>query len=541
MTNLRAGARTLAILSCALVGALLVMVVKGTGPLPQIHFGRDLIYLLDGAWKLKWSALPQTQYYSPVGSLAFLSLAAAMNLTGSIVKAPVMAICTFGILLLPMALYAAFRGLQLLIGWFAALVIMATAMAPHVAGFSGDAWSYAAFYDRWEQALFCTLILVVALVPRDKLPRSEMLDGAIAGIVITALIFLNIGLGVLALLIWIAFGITARRPLLHYIAAAVIGAVVGIVIVGLLRWNMPNLARALTLEIQAWHDGQTRKFLEWILKLAPELLLVALLTGLWCASGIITQKVRPLRRIAEAIVFLACLGIAALLAAMAGRPAGDLAESPVLCIGALILLSRIIVEVRREKDAPEHPTNQGRAVLIAAATILAVCLVIPQTTRNLYGITQAAIWKYQGRMLPARQVFQSGALQGLEIQFFGGNPPTPTSYVGTVIDGLALLARTNNANKTVTALDFSNPFNVARGIKPSDAVPIAGPSDCTYAETALPPAEAVFNGRDVVLVPKRTGAEDQKLRILWDHYRSYLTEHYRVAGESQQWQLLVPK
>ena len=540
MTMPRLRAKTATVLSSALVCVLLIVVVKNTGPLPQIRFGRDLIYLLDGAWKLKWTALPQTEYYSPVGSLAFLSVAIAMDLGGSIVKAPMLAMCAFGIVLLPMALSAAFRRLQPVMAWLAVLVIMATAMAPHVAGFSSDAWSYAAFYERWQQALFCTLILLVAAAPPNRPPRSEAIDGAIAGIVITALIFLNIALGVLALVIWIAFGITSRRHLFHYMAAAIVGLFVGLIILALLKWNMPNLLTALSLEVRAWRDRDAGTFLERLLKLAPGLSLIALLTGLWCGSGVLTSKGGLFERLIEAVVFFICVSMAAVFIAMTRQHVGEVTDSAILGVAALILLTRIIA-AQRNRDAPDRPFSQGGGLLIAIAAIVTLFLAIPQTSRNLYAVIKAAVWKSQGRTLPAGQVFQNGPLQSLEIEFFGGNPPTPTSYVGTVMDGLALLARTNNNNKTVIALDYSNPFNLVRGTKPSAALSIAGPADCVYPEAALPPAQAVFNGQDVVLVPKWTRRGDDKLLRLLDHYRSYLADHYFPAGESQQWQLLLPK
>jgi hypothetical protein len=110
------------------------------------------------------------------------------------------------------------------------------------------------------------------------------------------------------------------------------------------------------------------------------------------------------------------------------------------------------------------------------------------------------------------------------------------------MDGIRLLNRIGRADDTVAALDFSNPFNVARGVPPSRTAPTAWQLGFVYTRRSAPSADRVFNGRDVIMIAKRFGDGNQaNLVVLRQLYGSYLDKHYRIAGESQQWQALVPR
>lgn len=536
------GSKAFAVVSSAFICAAMILGVRRTAPLPQILFGRDLIYLLDEGWKWKWGIVSQTEYYSPIGSLTSLFVAFGMNIGGSMAKALPTAICGFAIALLPLALYVSFRRLHPLVAWVAVLVIMATALTPHMLCFGSEAWSYAASFIRWEYALFCIVLLIAMVAPSDRSRRNEAIDGVIAGFSTAFLTFLTMSGGLLAVAMLVVFAISKGRRL-SYTAGAVGGAAGTAITIGsLLTWDVPSLVRGMSLEVSAWQGRGAEELILWARKLIPDLTILALLAGLWCISGVLSKSVRPFVRITEAGLVFVGLAVSALVMAASGAPLGNLRENPVLCIGALMLLSRILADVWSEGDPPTSELSQRRIVLVAGAAILTFFIVSPVTARNLRSIAQAAIWKFRAGALPSHQVFQRGPLQGLQIQYFGGDPPLPTSYVGRVMDGLALLARAGRFDKTVTCLDFSNPFNVARGVKPSRALPIAGPFSFVYSSNAAPPPEAVLDGEDVVLMPKLFGASaEQDLRNLQEHYRDYLEAHYARAGESQQWQLFVPK
>lgn len=540
--------KAFAFVAAAVIGAALIVEVGKAGAVPQILLGRDLIYLLEGGWKWKCGLPPQTAYYSPVGGLVFLLVGLGINM-GGMVKALPFATCAFAIVLLPMALYVCFRRLQLLVAFFSVVVIMATALTPHWPYFGSDMWGYGAVQIRWTNALFCLVLLTTVILPpaSDRTRRSEALDGAIAGVSAAALIFLTMAAGWLAAAMVVVFGVYHKRGW-PYAAAAAGGAVgAGSAIGGLLGWDPAGIIRVIALEAHAWQTKETGELLHWTGQLVPDFGVLALLAGLWCVSGSWSERRSPLALILEAGLVVGTLAITALVISMSTPAPGNLRENPILCLGALVFLSGIVSDLAIDGIAPTPSPDQRRLVLIVASVLLSLIMVGPVTARDLLSITQATIWQGGARTLPPRQVFQNGPLHGLQIRYFGGDPPLPASYVGKVMDGLALLARTDYFDETVTCLDFCNPFNIVRDLKPSAAVPIAGPGGFVYSPKAAPPPEVVLNGKDIVLLPKKSGAgrahpdSEWRLRSLQDQYQNYLDAHYLRVGESEQWQLFVPR
>jgi hypothetical protein len=174
--------------------------------------------------------------------------------------------------------------------------------------------------------------------------------------------------------------------------------------------------------------------------------------------------------------------------------------------------------------------------------ILMLLTVVPSMTQNVQGLIKGVAFKASGRSLPKDQVFDSGGLSGVEICEYGGEPCLPTSYVGKVKDGLSLLEQTGSINKIVAVLDFSDPFDVVRGVRPAKGTPTGWQLGFVYSAEQAPPGQQVFEGVEAVLLPKQFGDGNQEnLKVLLDHYGTYLESNYVAAAQSQQWVLLKAK
>jgi hypothetical protein len=278
----------------------------------------------------------------------------------------------------------------------------------------------------------------------------------------------------------------------------------------------------------------------WIWTLRGELLAMSLLGVIWCATGVLTGRQTLLRRGLESgWIFSGFAGSAAAIL-MTNSPLGALNETLIVQLGALVMLAGIVRDLRGGGTWSVRWLSPGGALIAAAS--LTLLLVLPTTARNVKSVVTAAEAKRAGASLAQAEVFQAGPLDDLQIAAFGGDPPLPTTYVGKVMDGIRLLNRIGRADDTVAALDFSNPFNVARGVPPSRTAPTAWQLGFVYTRRSAPSADRVFNGRDVIMIAKRFGDGNQaNLVVLRQLYGSYLDKHYRIAGESQQWQALVPR
>ncbi len=180
-------------------------------------------------------------------------------------------------------------------------------------------------------------------------------------------------------------------------------------------------------------------------------------------------------------------------------------------------------------------------VLTAGGYLLALLIAVPATARNMDGLLIAHSYRTNGTKLPADEVFQSGDLNGLQIQGSEGSDFVST-YVIKVADGLQLINQTGNSTKSVAAFDFTDPFNVIRGVKPPAGFPLAWHLHFVFSATAAPDEHQVFNGAEVVMFPKQFGTDDKDTLPMIDHlYGAYLRDRYKLAGESRQWSLWVQK
>jgi hypothetical protein len=283
-----------------------------------------------------------------------------------------------------------------------------------------------------------------------------------------------------------------------------------------------------------------------VLSICSLILLASILNN--CRTGMKPSPTRAWTGIRMPVVFLATaaifLGVIPFLARLAtpapsASPSGALSLAPVirqfggfLLAGEALLCSAgwiaLIVIVKRR-----------RAIAIAFGLALVLLTAAPATARNLQGLFQATLFRVDGRSLPADQVFGSGGLAGMQVAAYGGDPPLPTSYVGKVKDGLDLLERTGNAKKTLAVLDFSDPFDVVRGVRPAKGTPTCWQLDFVISHELAPPPEQVFEGVETVLLPKQFGGGNQEdTKVLLHHYGGYLASHFVTAAQSRQWVLM---
>lgn len=528
----------------ALVCSGLILCVWWTGAVPQVVFGHDVMVLLDGGWKWKWGFVPHTDYYSPFGALTFLLVAFGIDLSGSMAQALPAATCLVALFALPLAIYAAFTRLQPIAACAAVIVLIAAAVAPHELRFASEVFSYAAVYNRWAYALFGVGLLVVAVPPASGWRGTDWIDGAIAAACAALLIFLKISYGLLAAAIFVGFAPFRPRKL-GYWAGAVLAVASVLLLFGiLLRWGFPMLLADMKIASRARHGLGLAQLIEWARSLRPDLTAMTVLAGLWCLSGLVFACAGMFRRALDAVLLLGCFALAASAILMTNSPLGSLRESPITALGAVVFLSGILADCwsgagTLRTSAPQLAMRAGSSAIAAA---LALLVVMPVTGRNIKSVMEAREFKAAGRSLTPLEIFGSGPLQDLQIVGFGGDPPLPTTYVGKVNDGLELLARTGNSARPVAALEFANPFNVARAVKPSRTAPTVWQLGFVFSETSAPALERVFDGEDVIMIPARFGDGNQdNLAVIRHHYGAYLDAHYVLAGESQQWQLLVPK
>jgi hypothetical protein len=458
-------------------------------------------------------------------------------------------------------------------------------------------------YNRWGYCLFLIALFLIAFRSLDKAAWKEAVDGLIAGSLTVLSIFTKISYGGLLVAAFLGFAILVRRKPAYFISVLA-SAILFLGLVGWpISWDFSAFLHDIRLLGHAHAGLGLHGLIVAYMYLSPHVCLFLMLAILSFATKFLSEEKLTISTLFHASIVPFTYLASALMILMTNSLDGFVPESPVLNIGSLIILAEIIRNREIGGAAPKlipsrlkllrwlliapglllvltlgiqcrfsrAPAdvllfrsaaalsvlafvpcywlfvNRGLRELRPVTLIVAGCLAAfaiagPVIARNIEGLLIALDYKAGSRKLPANQIFQSGSLKGIQISGFGGDAAISTTYVEKVEDGLALIERTGSHEKPVADLDFSDPFNIARSVKPPPGFPLCWDPGITFSTASAPDEEQIFRGAEVVMVPKRTASSDRKAWDALDQlYGRYLRVHYTLAGESQQWSLYEMK
>lgn len=527
----------LVVLLAALGAGALAATVGYAGPLPQFLFGHDAISILDGAWKWNCGTYPHTDYYSFLGPFSYAVISFGITI-GGVARALPIAVVLVALSILPIILYCAFTRLPPFAALIATWQVMGAALAAHALKFTSRDLSYQGIYNRWGYAIFALVMLTATVPPLRRFRGSAIIDGLIAGGCVATLVFLKITYGVMGgflCFVGICF-VWRNRDFCMAAIGSFVAGVVGFIIAirGDVRAFVHDMSLAFTARqgLGAWGVISNAAFL-WESLVHCAMLLVLLFLAETVRGVSLSRFVWPVRLVV-AVSYVLC----AVAIMMGNADEGSLPESPILSLFAIVTFGLLFIQ--DQHNALAAPRRARLAIALLAAFIMA-SVALPANARNIMSVIHAARFKYFGLSLPPDQVFATGPLKGFQIQGYGGDPPLPTSYIGKIQDGIALLGKIGHSGEPVACLDAIPPFNVAQGVRGK----VGAPTSWTLrviSDRMAPPAAQVFSGSNIVMVPKQFGDGNQAtLEILMRHYGSYLREHFTYAGESLQWQALLRK
>lgn len=524
--------------------ALMIACSWQTGPTPQVVFGHDLPVMLEGGWKWWWGILPHRDYYSHMGTLTCFLVFLGIKLGGGLLMAMPTAVVIFAILILPACIYVTFTRMPPFLALLSSVALMATSLAPHCLQCASGELTYATVYNRWGYCTFLIPLILMLIAPPAPGKWVDALDGAVVGLFMVLCMSIKISYGALLIAALPASLLIVRRKPAYYFAALGVPVLLVASLPFLIGWDFRASLHDINLLAHARGNLDSVAFWNAVFTYWPDLILLLLLFLLGCLAEFLSAKTTNLKAVARLAFITFGLALSAALIVMANSPVGHFRESPVLAIGSFILVWEIIRICSRTTLNVQATISRSAAIVTALAYVLALTLAGPVMARNVDGLLIAHDNKEDSIQLPANEVFQIGSLKGLQIFEKGGDIcPLASTYVNKVQDGLALIMRTGNWKKPVACLDFSNPFNVARAVEPPAGSPLGWDLDFLFSATVFPDERQVFNGADVVMIPKNFGGGNpfEAMRLLDTRYRDYLREHYRATGESPEWMLLQKK
>ncbi|MDP8913839.1 MAG: hypothetical protein M3N39_09730, partial [Pseudomonadota bacterium] len=226
----RAEATFLAAACVILAGAFILPLVLPGRTLSFIY-ANDIMIFFDGAHRVLSGQLPNRDFHTPLGLLAYLLPALGLWLGGSLGGMMPLATAAMTLIFLPMLIYICASRLPLAHGLIFAFFALALVITP--ANIGETLPSFAMFYNRWGYALLAVLFLL-ALPPLRGKPRPWS-DAILAAAVLLTTFYLKISYFGVA--IGFTFVLLLYRDRRLLAIKALILAAAGIALIHLMWWG----------------------------------------------------------------------------------------------------------------------------------------------------------------------------------------------------------------------------------------------------------------------------------------------------------------
>ncbi len=493
----------------------------------------DLLFNLEGAWRLRSGQVAHVDFHDPLGILAFWPTVLGFRIAGPGVFAFISGIIIVAAIVFAAATVAAARRLPPVPAILFVLFACQLVLVPTNTGSLIDHFTFAMSYNANGWAALSILSLILFLPPRHLPPGREgdaaWPDLLVAGLLVLALYYLKITYFL------VAMGEMAIALLVcdHLRAAwrAWAGLLLLLLANALAPYNWSYLADILASIKAGAVRGSPGTLVVLVTANATELALGAALflvaLALW--------------RLGEAPFRLpAAIGVLTGAAAAVLSQNAQLRGLP-LCVVAYFLLYE---QVRRNAT---WAARRGMAwallalLAIPAANIASAALSMASYRQatvhrdNVFMVTSGSL---RGLAVP---VMQDGAVADFDsdyswvghIRQLGGDIRlSQYEYIQTLLEAAALFDGHPDRTGRILLFDQVNPLAFVLGRPPARGVTL-------WMDTEFPwqPAETMFADVDFVLVPKRsTYAELTEEAVV--RYGPYLHAHFPVRLESPHWTLL---
>jgi hypothetical protein len=491
------------------------------GPAPQIIFGHDVIAIFDGAFKMHWGQHPSTDWYSPLGVLAYAPTWLMTYFTSSYVEAYHLSQLALAFLLFPLIFFVCKKNISGIFGPISLLYLFTLLIAPRVCHFSCEMLSFSCGYNRLGAVLM--MIMMLILFGHDQNDRKEIKKKSIIlGIVASSLILLKISFGLIGIVTTAYILILNKefKILVYFFAILIITTFILSIS---LQLNILSYCGDILGALHAKKGAGATTL--------PIVTQTALLTTI-VLLGIFLLVFNKSFQIQKMLLFLPLvflpLGIALGNSPLSPIP-NDYFETP---ISAFLLL-----QVYRVEDKYQQYTAR---YLIAIS--LCLLLVLPIFLRNIASIQINHDLNKSTYKTTSFPEISDGPLRGLAVLGFGGEPPLSSNYLGKVQDGVALLQKNRLGQAACLVFDFTNPINIYRGVRPPVGSPTFWQKGFSFSDSSMPTEKSVFSGADCILLPKHFGdGDNSSLNIFLNKYQKSIQDHYKYLDESDEWVLFGKK
>ncbi len=492
-----------------MIGVALAAILSLPGQTVTTKYVNDLFIFLDGAHRIWSGQVPNVDFHSSLGPLAFYLAAAGYGISGTVSGAMPAGMALIVILLAVLASEIIANRMRQLIGLPLALFLLLIAAVPVNPGEWIGELSFAMFYNRIGWAAL-GLLLVMYLPRRPEEPQRPALDALCAATLSLLMLYTKITYGLMAMA-FLAFMLTDRRQRV-WSAMALASIAVSTMVIEIV-WQ-GSLSHLNDLRLAGMVSGDLPTF-----RVMADVVLTNLADI--AVFGIVAALLLHLRRRVRDFLFVGfCLASGLLIIEQNFQIVG------ILTLGAA-------AAVIAEQLLSSQTATRGNSWAQGLPLLLGV-LILPPTVSHAISLTmhagyalsgegeQMALPRFDGiRLIP---IWSEGQYEAFR------------RYNASIADGAAALERLGTPAERLAVLDFVNPFSAGLNLEPP-----AGDSPWyhwgrTLDRDHFPDPADIFADVVIIMEPK-SPIEIYTGRGMREVYADYLDQHFSEVIETAQWKI----
>jgi hypothetical protein len=495
------------------VGIVCALVLAVPGQTITTKYVNDLFIFLDGAYRIVEGQVPNQDFHSSLGPLAFYLPALGYALTGSLGAAMPVGMGLATVFLGAIGAHLIGTRMRAVTGIPLAVFLLLIAAVPLNPGEGIADLSFAMFYNRLGWAAV-GLLLVLYLPAHDMSRRQTALDALCAALLTLFLLYLKASYGLVAVG-FLVFMTTGRETRPWSIAALIATAAAILLIEPFWRGTVTYLA---DVQLAREVSGDIPDLVRLVTIALPNLADIAVFL-------VLTLLLLAVRRSVRDFLFLGFVGATGLL----------LIEQNFQIVGILTLAAGASVVAELLARAAPPPARNGVG---AGLPLLVGIMMLPVTVQN-----------------GAALVLHAGLALGQQ-----GDPITLPGYAGvrlaqlsneglyrnfsrynqSLADGAAALASLDTEVERVVVFDFVGPFSAGLGlVPPRDDSPWYHWGR-TLHDGVYPPANEILADAKIIMEAKWP-IEFWTASGMRRVYAPYLDSNFTLATESLDWRIYVRK
>jgi len=493
-------------LAIMVVGCILAAILALPGATVTTKYVNDLFIFLDGAYRITAGQVPNVDFHTSLGPLAFYLPAFGLGTTGRMGSAMPVGMALVVLALSVIAAEVIASRMRTVIALPLALFLLLGVAAPANTGEGVGELSFAMFYNRIGWASLG--LLLVMFLPRRDGKRRDLVDAVCATSLVLLMLYLKITYG-LAELAFLVFMLSDRRQWRWAAISLGLTALCVLIIASMWGGSLNHLQDLRLASDVSGGVPTLRTLTDVVLRNLPDVAVYAIFAVLLL-----------LRRRVRDVAFVGfCAGGGVLIIEQNFQTLGIVT----LGVGAAVVAERLSSS---RLSARQSMIARGLPLLLAV-------LLLPPAATNATNLSMHAFYGLSGKgdqvPLPA---FEDIRL----VPMWSQNQYDVFRRYNTSLGDGARALTSLGAPERVAVLDFVNPFSAGMTLPPP-----AGDSAWYHWGRTLnrehhPRAEDYFADVELILDPKAP-IEAWTANGMRDIYASYIRDNFELATETEFWRI----